>query len=191
MLTALMLMGMRLLAALPFLIEPDSDPTGHETPATQAPEVGENPNGPSISTLDVTDATIDPAKPEPDSTRAYSVPAVPGTTVFSDFRPGTDIVDLDLSFLDEPVTCAISTDALGATISFLIDSQGPTILEFWGLAEAPTQDVILKLADDRIGLTFDISLVDAMASNDVLIRSDVSPRHADLFSPGPAPHQSA
>jgi len=185
MLAALMLIGLLPLAAMPFLslsdADDDTDDTSQAGAALKPP--GEAIGEPGVSTDSAATEESTMANPtgvgDPNTgemitnnsaatSSQHIVAPEPGTTVFTDFEPGVDLVELDLSSLTDPVTCAFDNTPEGASVSFLIYPEDPTILVFEGLTDAPMQDIALTLCDLDTNLTFDISLADALSANDVL-----------------------
>ena len=153
MLAALLLIGILPLAALPLFqtTEEDEDLARDDAPADATAET---------SLIDLLDGPIDI---EPDEGALHIIEASPGETVIDAFQPGVDMVELDLSAVPDGVTFDTAATAEGATISFLVGEGVTTTVEFPGLSEVPTGDIMVRLLDEETGEIYESSLTDAAA----------------------------
>lgn len=155
MIAALILLSLLPLAVLP-LFDGSSEDAQSDAPdaAQDAGEVDQDALGDFIGG----DETDTAAKG-----RLFTLDDDPGTTLLEDFQPGEDLVELDLSAVDQDVTFDTATTDAGSAVSFSVSADAATTLLFEGLTEVPVGDIMLKLVDEETGDPFEISLADLIA----------------------------
>jgi hypothetical protein len=132
------------------------------------------------------DVCVCPTEDEAEG-QTYTVAPLPGTASLPEFTPSTDTATLDLTDLREPPAVEISSNALGSTVSLLINPEDPTILRFDGLSEAPTDDILLDFYDSTDEQAFTVTLSEAIEYGQVLLATDpVDPDAEDTGEVGPS-----
>lgn len=165
MLAALLLLGLLPFAAMPFGDDVEDSST-EEDQSGQDP--AEDPTlGDALDMMPSGYPALDVADDLPDGGETFNVLPEPGTTNLTGFEAGQDLVEMDLSSEGEAVAAEFGSDDTGSFVSFLIDPEAPTTLHFDGLEEVPSEDIMLTLSDAVTGLTFEISLLDAIESGQV------------------------
>jgi len=160
MLAALLLLGILPLAALPF---GDGDGSGSEIDETSSENL--------VETAEIeVDGTGDDLLQEPDSAiddgLIHQLDGTPGDFVLDDFEVGADLVELDLSMVEDDLIFDTAQTDAGATVSFSVGPEVTTSLVFPGLTEVPTGDIMLRILDDT-GEAMEISLSDVIAQDEL------------------------
>jgi len=156
MLAALLLLGVLPLAAMP-LAEGEDDDDAVSDPKQAATSVQETPESlaaPSLPLLgSSTEGTV------------HAITGDPGQTALTEFTPGEDIVEVNLTSVTDEIVFDMATSSDTSWVSFGLSGESTTTIEFEGLAEIPFGDVILKMLDEETGEPFEQSLGDVFATS--------------------------
>lgn len=166
MLAALLLLGIMPLAALPLIqnegvaddTASDDSSRGGDVVDTSAPDGGDD-----LADSDVDGSVDDGTEEGADEGDLLALDGTSGETRIDFFEPGVDMVELDLTTIEGPVTFDTSVTARGAAVSFLVGPGATSTIEFVGLTEVPKGDIMLRLLDDQTGDPYELSLGDAQA----------------------------
>ncbi|KMW58690.1 Alkaline phosphatase [Candidatus Rhodobacter oscarellae] len=183
MLAALIILGLVPLAALPFLVEVDSDADDQADDGAAAEAGGAEPQSQVVPLEDVVSPEgDDPTGASGDEAGAtgeiYSLDSGSGDMTIESFEPDRDIVELDLSGTTGGILFEAMDTPDGAMARFDIGGEAEISILFQDQGEVPADDIMLRLPDAVDGSIFEISLSDALVAEEIgqVVSPDAPPQ---------------